>query len=122
MSRRKQGAGTSVAVLLRPRPTAPNRLRSSGSHSSLQAVGDYTRSAPENVESLDGYRPEIKIYHVSINFSGQAGAGIRDLMTDLDAENPNEVVKRAVALLLSARGKEIFLREPRTGMVELVEA
>jgi len=123
MSRRKQRAGTPVLVLVPPRAAARNHLRSSVRHSSPQAAaGDHARSVPENVENLEGYRPGIKIYHVSINFSGEAGAGIRDLMTDLGAESPNEVVKRAVALLLSVRGKEIIVREPRTGMLELVEA
>ena len=36
------------------------------------------------------------------------------------ADNANEVAKRAIALLLSAQGKEILLRD-RNGKVEAVE-
>ena len=42
------------------------------------------------------------------------------LMTDLGVNSPNEVVKLTIALLVSARGKEILLRDLMTGTVEVV--
>jgi len=46
---------------------------------------------------------------------------MRELMTDLRVNSPNEVAKRAIALLLSAREKDILLRDRKTGALEAVE-
>jgi hypothetical protein len=73
---------------------------------------------PENVSELP--LPGSKKYDVSLAFSGDAARGMSELMTSLGAENANEVAKRAIALLLSAQGKEILLRD-RNGKVEAVD-
>jgi len=78
-------------------------------------------SESENVESLEKYRPGSRKYQVSLTLSGEAGASMSQLMTQLGAESPNEVVLRAIALLASAQGKEILLRDRKTGMTEAVE-
>jgi hypothetical protein len=88
----------------------------------LRAVGDARPPEAENVESLDQYRPRTRKYEVSLTFSGQAGAAMDELMVSLNVETPNEVVLHAIPLLLSAQGKEILLRDPKTGVVEVVEA
>jgi len=77
----------------------------------------------EPVDSLDQYKPaskKIGEYEVSLTFSGSAGRSISDLMEWLDVKTPNEVVLRAIALLLSAKGKEILLKD-NAGTVESVE-
>ena len=75
----------------------------------------------ENVESLESYRPTGRKYQVALTLSGGAGAAMSKLMTDLNADTPNEVVLRAIALLASAQGKEILLRDPKTGATEAIE-
>lgn len=121
MPRRRPAAGAPIFGTVPLSTRNPDHLRVR-KRRSLQVAGNLTQQVPENVESLEEYRPGIKTYRVAINFSGEAGAGISNLMAELNAGSPNEVVKRAVALLLSARGKEIILREPETGLVELVKA
>jgi hypothetical protein len=76
---------------------------------------------PENVESLAKYRPGSRKYQISLTLSGEAGASMSQLMTQLNAETPNEVVLRAIALLVSAQGKEILLRDRKSGMTETIE-
>jgi len=76
---------------------------------------------PENVSSLADYQPENKKHVVSLSFSGGAATAISELMTTLQVPNANEVAKRAIALLLSAQGKEIILRNPKTGETQTVE-
>ena len=69
----------------------------------------------ETVESLDKYRPGSKKlgeYEVSLTFSGSAGKNIMTLWTGSTLQTPNEVVLRAFGLLLSAKGKEILLKDP----------
>lgn len=88
----------------------------------FHAAGASGQPQPENVESLADHRPSEVKYEVSLTFSGQAGAVMSELMTYLDVDTPNEVVKRAIPLLLSAKEKKILLRDPKTGMVEVVEA
>ena len=73
---------------------------------------------PENVSELP--RPGTKKYDVSLTFSGDAAKDMNELIANLGADNANEVAKRAIALLLSAQGKEILLRD-RNGKVEAVE-
>ena len=46
---------------------------------------------------------------------------MRNLMVHLKVDNPNEVIKPALSLLVSALGKEILLRDPKTGIIDLVE-
>lgn len=75
---------------------------------------------PEDVPNLDRYRPGTKKYQVSLAFSGDAAKDMDVLMINLKAASANEVAKRAIALLLSAQGKEILLRD-RSGKVETVE-
>jgi hypothetical protein len=87
----------------------------------LRAVGGARPPEAENVESLDQYRPRTRKYEVSLTFSGQAGAAMDELMVSLNVETPNEVVLHAIPLLLSAQGKEILLKDPKTGVVEVVE-
>lgn len=87
----------------------------------LHAGRDPGQPERENIESLAMYRPGSRNYEVSLTFSGQAGAVMSELMTHLGVDTPNEVVKRAIPLLLSARGKEILLRDPKTGAIEIVE-
>jgi hypothetical protein len=87
----------------------------------LKAIRGFGQHEPENVESLANYKPVSKTYWVSLAFSGEAGSAMSELMTKLKVDNPNEVVKPALALLLSAQGKEILLRDPETGAVEMVE-
>jgi hypothetical protein len=87
----------------------------------LQAVGDFGRSKLENVETLAKYRPGTKKYQASLTFLGEAGTVIGELMTGLEVDSPNEVVLRAIGLLVSAQGKEILLRDLKTGALEAVE-
>jgi hypothetical protein len=72
----------------------------------------------ENVSELP--RPGAKKCEVSLTFSGDAASDMNQLVANLGADNANEVAKRAIALLLSAQGKEILLRD-RNGKVEAVE-
>ena len=97
---------------------AVNQTASQGAPNADRDPGQPER---ENVESLAMYRPGSRNYQVSLTFSGQAGAFMSELMTHLGVDTPNEVVKRAIPLLLSARGKEILLRDPKTGAIEIVE-
>jgi hypothetical protein len=97
-----------------PAPVLPQRNR-------LKAVADFGRSKPENVESLAKYRPGTKKYQASLIFSGEASTAMRELMARLEVDSPNEVVLRSIALLVSAQGKEILLRDLRTGALESVE-
>jgi len=87
-----------------------------------QAIEDSGRYKPAKVESLAMYRPDIKKYKASLIFSGEAGTVIGELMTKLEVDSANEVVLRAIALLVSAQGKEILLRDVETGAFETVEA
>jgi hypothetical protein len=84
-------------------------------------VEDPGQLVTESVESLAKYKPVSRNYKVSLTFSGEAGAAMSGLMTELGVNIPNEVAKLAIALLASARGKEILLRDPVTGAVEVVE-
>lgn len=77
--------------------------------------------AARNVTNLGKYQPSGKTYQVALTFSGEAGASMSQLMRDLKTEDPNEVALRAIALLLSAQGKEILLRNPKSGATEAVE-
>jgi hypothetical protein len=86
----------------------------------LRAVGGSGQPEPENVENLADYKPSSKTYRVSLAFSGEAGAAISSLMTKLNVDDPNEVVKPAIALLLSAQGRDILLRDPETGAVKMI--
>ena len=88
----------------------------------LHAAEASEQPEPENVESLTDYRPSEMKYEVSLTFSGEAGAVMSELMTSLHVDTPNDLAKRAIALLLSAQGKEILLRDPKTGGVRAVEA
>jgi hypothetical protein len=75
---------------------------------------------PEPVESLDGLTSEMK-YEVYLAFSGAAGNNIGELMATYNAPNPNDLAKRAIALLLSAKGKDILLRDRTTGDTRAVQ-
>jgi len=86
----------------------------------LRAVKDCARAGVEHVESLANYKPVSRHYEVSLSLSGEAGVAMSGLMTDLGVNSPNEVVKLTIALLVSARGKEILLRDLMTGTVEVV--
>lgn len=101
---------------VRPGPALVLRQRKE-----LQAVGDLGRSKPENVESLAKYRARTQKYRASLTFSDEAGTVIGELMYRLEVDSPNEVVLRAIALLVSAQGKEILLRDLKTGALEAVE-
>lgn len=76
-------------------------------------------SGPENVPSLTDYLPNAKKYEVSLSFTGEAAKAIDDLMDSLEVDSANEVAKRAIALLLSAQGKEILLKD-RNGKIQAV--
>ena len=65
--------------------------------------------------------PGGKPFQVSLTFSGDANTAMRKLMTNLGVDSPNEVAKRAIALLLSAQGKEVLLRDPKTGVTEVFD-
>jgi len=71
---------------------------------------------PEKVESLDAYRSEAKTYDVSIAFTGEAAATMRRLMNVLGTSNPNDVAKRAIALLDEATQKDLILRDRQSGV------
>lgn len=73
---------------------------------------------PQNVTQLP--RSGAKPTEVSLNFSGDAANDMNELMASLGAENANEVAIRAIALLLSAQGKEILLKD-RNGKIEAVQ-
>src|SRR5215471_14351735 len=100
----------------RPDPTPVLRQ-----HKGLNTVGDLGQSKPENVESLTKYGPSTKKYQASLTFSGEAGRVMGELMTRLEVDSPNEVVLRAIALLISAQGKEILLKDLKTGALDAVE-
>jgi hypothetical protein len=109
-----------------PRSTAPRANRTDPAlplhqRGRLQVVKDPGQLPTESVESLAKYKPGSRKYEVSLTFSGEAGATISGLMTELGVNSPNELVKLTIALLASARGKEILLRDPMTGVVEVVE-
>jgi len=75
------------------------------------------------VTSLSQYQPSGKKYEVSLTFSGDAATDIKDLMTWLSVDTPNEVALRAIALLhlAKSKGKEIALRDPKNGSYEDVD-
>ena len=111
----------SATPVLAIKPTGRPRTASRQRRKSLRAVRAPEQPAPENVENLATYRALTREYQVSLTFSGQAAAVISELMKDLGVDTPNEVVKQAIPLLLSARGKEILLRDPATGAIEIVK-
>lgn len=111
---------TPVLAMLPTNRSAPAVTRQH--RKAFRAVRASRQPEPENVESLAMYKPGSRKYEVSLTFSGQAGVVMSELMTDLRVDTPNEVVKRAIPLLLSAQGKEILLRDPKTGAIEIVEA
>jgi hypothetical protein len=74
---------------------------------------------PENVTSFP--TPAGKTYQVSLAFSGEASTAMSQLMINLGVDSPNEVAKRAIALLLSAQGKEVLLKDPKTGTTEAIQ-
>jgi hypothetical protein len=73
----------------------------------------------ENVTEFPA--PGGKPLQVSLTFSGDAGTSMRRLMANLGVDSPNEVAIRAIALLLSAQGKEVLLRDPKTGVSEVFD-
>ena len=75
---------------------------------------------PEDVDSLTGLTSEMK-YEVSLTFSGAAGDSMGELMVTYNAPTPNDLAKRAIALLLSAQGKDILLRDQKTGATRAVQ-
>jgi hypothetical protein len=86
----------------------------------VEAAGEGFRvTQPENVANFE--RPSGRQYQVSLNFSGEAGAAIKQLMVNLGVDSPNEVAKRAIAFLLAAQGKEVLLKDPKTGDTELIQ-
>lgn len=95
-------------------------MKADGSRSESEGGGEVSESA-ESVHSLNDYRPTGKTYQVSLTFSGDASQQIGDLMARLHTDDINEVVKRAIALLVSAKGKDILLRDPKTGSAEAVD-
>jgi hypothetical protein len=107
-----------LAIELTDRPDPAQAFQQ---RKSLWGIDDFRQSKPENVVSLVKYKPATKKYRVSITFSGEAGAIIADLMIGLEVDSPNDVVLRAIALLVSAQGKEILLRDLKTGALDAVE-
>lgn len=87
----------------------------------IQTVESAETSSLGNIESLEKYRLTTKKYQASLTFSGEAGEIMRELMSKLEVDSPNEVVLRAITLLVSAQGKEILLRDAKTGALEAVE-
>jgi hypothetical protein len=85
------------------------------------ATQAFMQSIPINIDSLAKYRPVSKNHQVSIAFSGEAGAAMGRLMSKLELANPNDVVKLAIALLLTVQGREIRLTDTKTGEVQVVE-
>jgi hypothetical protein len=78
-----------------------------------------TQPKPENVTNI-GKLAE-KQYEVYLKFSDDAGEAMSDLITSLGADSANEVAKRAIALLLEAVGKEILLKDPKTGKTRAID-
>ena len=87
----------------------------------LQGIGDFGQPEPEKVENLEKYRPVSRKYQVSLTFSGEAGTSMSDLISKLNVCDPDEVILRAIALLVSVQEKEVLIRDPKTGLVEIVE-
>jgi hypothetical protein len=114
-------AKNTVSVLTTEQTDRPRSAPVLRQRKGLQAVRDLGTSKPENVESLAKYRSSAKKYQASLIFSDEAGTVMGELMTRLEVDSPNEVVLRAIALLVSARGKEILLRDLKTGAFEAVE-
>jgi len=86
-----------------------------------RAAEGFMMSTPRNIDSLSKYRPVSKNHRVSLTFSGDAGVAMGKLMRRLELANPNEVVKLAVALLLTVQGQEIRLTDIKTGEVQVIE-
>jgi hypothetical protein len=74
---------------------------------------------PEDVTTI-GTLADMK-YEVSLTFSKDAGQAMSKLISDLGVASANEVAKRAIALLLEAVGKEIVLRDPKTGQTKAID-
>jgi hypothetical protein len=111
----------SVPVLATEPTDCPDSASVLRQSKGLRAVGGFGRSESENVKSLAKYRSGSKKYQASLTFSGEASTVMGELMTRLDVDNPNDVVLRGIAILVSAQGKEILLRDLETGAVEAVE-
>jgi hypothetical protein len=77
----------------------------------------------KKVTNFADYQTTERPYEVSLTFSDEAGRSMRELMTRLGTEDPNEVALRAIGLLVSAsaQGKEILLRDPKSGVEEAVD-
>lgn len=118
MRRTQKNKTPILAVILGGRSVSDVRQRH---HQAFDGARDSGQLEPEVVESLVDYMPRVMTHEVSLTFSGQAWAVMGKLMTSLDVDTANEVVKRAIPLLIWAQEKEILLRDPRTGMVEIVE-
>jgi hypothetical protein len=119
-SRRKL-KGNGLTLVLGPESPACPDPAGPRQHKVAKAVQNLVSSCPENIESLANYKPRSKTYSVSLTFSGEACSVMSKLMAELKVDNPNEVIKPALSLLISALGKEILLRDPKTGIVDLVE-
>jgi hypothetical protein len=119
-SRRKSKVGGPTLVLV-VEPSASNLACLTRRIVTRATVQNLESCAPEDVKSLANYEPRSKTYRVSLIFSGEAGSIMRELMAELQVNTPNEVVKPAISLLMSAVGKEILLRDPKTGTVNLIE-
>jgi hypothetical protein len=118
--RRARGKISTRAVELTDR-LGSRHLVESRQGKGIETTENSGQVRPENVEDLAKYLPGSKKYQVSLTFSGEAGTRISELMATLDVDTPNELVKITIALFLSAQGKEILFRDPRTGVVEVVE-
>lgn len=86
-----------------------------------QEIQTVESPSPDNIESLAEHRVSTRKYEASLTFSGEAGEVIRELMSRLGVDSPNDVVLRAITLLVSAQGKEVLLRDAKTGALEAVE-
>jgi hypothetical protein len=78
-----------------------------------------TQPEPEDVTTIG--KLADKKYEVYLTFSKDAGEAMSQLMINLGVASANEVAKRAIALLLEASGKEIILRDPKTGQTKAID-
>ena len=82
-----------------------------------------TQPKRKSVDNFETYEASEKPVEVSLSLSGAAGRSLRQLMTRLNTDDPNEVALRAIGLLVSAtsQGKEILFRDPKTDTEEAVD-
>ena len=80
-------------------------------------------SGPNEITSIAGLSStQVKKQQLEVTFSGQAYEEINKLVKELQNVNDGtEVILRGLGLLISARGKDVILKDKHSGASEVVD-